>query len=419
MYNRETKKIKTQNNKKSLMTAILSLSLLTVMAGAAVAPALGTIREHFASSDDTVIQLIISMPALFIFLSSFIFPALCRRFKARTIVMAGLFLYIFGGCGAGLIDNIWIVLIFRALVGCGVGLIMPMSTGLLTFYFPPEETDRLMGLSSAMNQMGGAVATFIAGILATISWRSAFLVYLMGLISVVLCALFMPNDYVGSRSGSDSAEKESKHEVSKGESKLRKFGIYVAAMFILMSIFFIYPSNFALETSASGIMSQGSIATVMALMDVVAFAGGLSFVSIKGTLKNRAHYVAPSMFLVGYILLASSNSAVVSVIGSFFIGFANGAGIPCIIASASKKAGRDAGTTVMPMLSAAMYLSQFSSPFIMSVVRSLFSWSGIAHLPFWFAAMLAVVFVLIAVRMSNAEDAKKNSATVNAQLEAI
>ena len=47
MYNRETKKIKTQNNKNSLMTAILSLSLLPVMAGAAVAPALGTIREHF------------------------------------------------------------------------------------------------------------------------------------------------------------------------------------------------------------------------------------------------------------------------------------------------------------------------------------------------------------------------------------
>ena len=415
MYNREKKIIKTHNNKKKLMTAILSLSLLTVMAGAAVAPALGTIREHFANSDDTVIQLIISMPALFIFLSSFIFPALCRRFKIKTVVMAGLFLYVFGGCGAGLIDNIWIVLVFRALVGCGVGLIMPMSTGLLSFYFPPEETDRLMGLSSAMNQIGGAVATFIAGILSAISWRAAFLVYLMGLISVVLCALFMPNDYIGT----DSAKGESNHEVSKDESKLRKSGIYVAAMFVLMSIFFIYPSNFAIETSASGIMSQGSIATVMALMDVVAFAGGLSFVAIKGTLNNRAHYVAPSMFLVGYILLAMSNSAVVSVIGSFLIGFANGAGIPCIIASASKKAGRDAGTTVMPMLSAAMYLSQFSSPFIMSLVRALFGWSGIAHLPFWFAAVLAVVFVLIAARMSSAEAAKKNSATVNAQLDTI
>jgi len=400
MDNKETENIKTRNNKRSLMTAILSLSLLTVMAGAAVAPALGTIREHFADSDDTMIQLIISMPALFIFLSSFIFPALCRRFKARTIVMAGLLLYVFGGCGAGLIGNIRIVLIFRALVGCGVGLIMPMSTGLLTFYFPPEETDRLMGLSSAMNQMGGAVATFIAGILATISWRASFLVYLMGLISVILCALFMPNDSIGSRSGSGSAKEDIRQAAGKGESKLSKFGIYVAAMFLLMSIFFIYPSNYALETSASGIMSQGSIATVMALMDVIAFAGGLSFVAIKGTLKNKAHYVAPAMFLTGYILLAISGSAVVSVIGSFFIGFANGAGIPCIIAAASRKAGRDAGTTVMPMLSAAMYLSQFASPFIMSAVRTLFGGSGVAHLPFWFAALLSVVFMLIAAGLS-------------------
>ncbi|MBQ1422022.1 MAG: hypothetical protein II035_01125 [Firmicutes bacterium] len=37
-----------------------------------------------------------------------------------------------------------------------MGIIMPMSTGLLSFYYPPEQLDRLMGLSSAMNQMGGA-----------------------------------------------------------------------------------------------------------------------------------------------------------------------------------------------------------------------------------------------------------------------
>lgn len=36
--------------KKSMLYAILSLSLLTVMAGAAVAPALGKLMEHFASS---------------------------------------------------------------------------------------------------------------------------------------------------------------------------------------------------------------------------------------------------------------------------------------------------------------------------------------------------------------------------------
>ena len=169
------------------MWAILSLSLLTVMAGAAVAPALGTIREHFADQSGTLVQMIISIPALFIFLSSFIFPRLCRKFGARTLVMMGLILYVGGGCGAAAFDSIYIVLVFRALVGCGVGFIMPLSTGLLSFYYPPEELDRLMGLSSAMNQLGGAVATFIAGLLAAFSWRAAFMVYLMGLISVVLC----------------------------------------------------------------------------------------------------------------------------------------------------------------------------------------------------------------------------------------
>ena len=40
---------KKQEN-KGMMYAILSLSLLTVMAGAAVAPALGKLQEHFAGT---------------------------------------------------------------------------------------------------------------------------------------------------------------------------------------------------------------------------------------------------------------------------------------------------------------------------------------------------------------------------------
>ena len=61
-----------------------------------------------------------------------------------------------------------------------------------------------------MNQMGGAVATFIAGLLATVSWRAVFLVYLMGLISLVPVILFLPNDRItGKRSGrKNEPEKE-------------------------------------------------------------------------------------------------------------------------------------------------------------------------------------------------------------------
>ena len=55
------------SKRKSLLYSILSLSLLTVMAGAAVAPALGVIAKAFPGASQLAVQLIISMPSLFFF----------------------------------------------------------------------------------------------------------------------------------------------------------------------------------------------------------------------------------------------------------------------------------------------------------------------------------------------------------------
>lgn len=367
---------------KTLTVSILSLSLLTVMAGAAVAPALNVIKEYFYDVDQTLVQMIISIPALFIALTSLIFPKLSQKFKAKELVMAGLLLYVVGGCVAGLFNNIYVVLIFRALVGVGVGIIMPLSTGLLSFYFAPEEQDKLMGYSSAMNQMGGVVATLISGVLAGISWRASFLVYLIGLISIVLCLIFLPNDKISSKNG----EKE------KGVFK--KYYVYIAAIFLLMFTFFVYPSSFAMETAKEGIIPQSYIAIIMAGMDLIAFFGGLSFVFIKKTFDKKTKYIAPIMFFIGYVLLFVVGGWIGAIVGSVFIGFANGLGIPFIISSASQKAGKTAATTVMPLISMAMYLAQFVTPMILSVVSVLVGADVINHLPYMVAGVSAVLFVL-------------------------
>lgn len=110
-----------KNERRHQLTiSVLSLSLLTVMAGAAVAPALNVIRDYFSGVDQTLIQMIISMPALFIALTSLIFPKLCRTFKSKELVMAGLLLYTAGGCAAGLFSNIYLLLFF---IGGWVGII--------------------------------------------------------------------------------------------------------------------------------------------------------------------------------------------------------------------------------------------------------------------------------------------------------
>ena len=74
---------------KGLAVSILSLSLLTVMAGAAVAPALGVIQAYFSGTSQTVVQLIISIPALFIVITNLCFPASPAGFLPRRWCWAG------------------------------------------------------------------------------------------------------------------------------------------------------------------------------------------------------------------------------------------------------------------------------------------------------------------------------------------
>ena len=169
----------TRNNGGKLTATVLSISLLTVMAGAAIAPALGIIRDHFSDAPDMLVQFIVSLPALLIIVTNLLFPWLCSLLKTRSLALTGLLLYVVAGAGCFFVDDIWLLLAMRALLGVSVGMIMPLSTGLLAYYFPPERQASLMGLSAAMNQMGGVVATLLAGLLANIEWNYAFLVYLL------------------------------------------------------------------------------------------------------------------------------------------------------------------------------------------------------------------------------------------------
>lgn len=190
-----------------LICAILSLSLLTVMAGAAVAPALGLIQAYFADTDRSLVQMIVSMPALFI-------------------------------------------------AGTNLFLFKPLSTGLLSFYFTRDKQGPLMGYSSALNMLGGVVATLIAG--------------------------------------------------------------------------------------------------------------GLAFSSLSKRIKRGVRFIAPALFIISYLFLGIVGNVFGTLAGSAFVGLANGIGVPYIMTSASAKAGRDAATTVMPLISASLYLAQFATPLILS-----------------------------------------------------
>ena len=373
-----------QNKVSKRVTAtILSMSLLTVMAGAAIAPALGIIKDHFSSASEMLVQLIVSMPALFIIITNILFLQFSRRVSTRTIATTGLLLYVAAGAGCFFVDDIYILLLMRAVLGISVGLIMPLSTGLLAYYFPPEEQARLMGFSAAMNQMGGVVATLLAGILATVQWNYAFLVYLIGLIAVVMVWLWLPDAQLGN---------SNKRGTPLHPRQLLKFHPSVIGMLLLMILFFIFPTNFAIIASKQTSLSYNAITIIMVGLDVVAFFVGLAFGGLMRKFRMVIKYIAPLSFIVGYASYTHGSLPMI-LIGSMLVGIATGVGVPYLNTIASIKGGRDSVSTVMPLLSAALYLGQFVSPLIvMPMSKGLFG-DDITG-PYKVGCILSVVFLL-------------------------
>ena len=375
----------TETNVSRRVTAtILSMSLLTVMAGAAIAPALGIIKVHFSSAPDIQVQLIVSFPALMIIVTNLFFLPLSRVLHTRSIATTGLVLYVVAGAGCYFMEDICLLLAMRALLGVSVGLIMPLSTGLLAYYFPPEQQAQLMGLSAAMNQMGGVVATLLAGLLATIEWNYAFLVYLLGLIALVMVWLWLPDEQLGSAN---------KRGVPFHPRQLLKFHPSVIGMLLLMTIFFVFPTNFAIIASQQQALSTEVITAIMVGLDVVAFFVGLAFGSLMNRFRQSIKYFAPLFFLLGYAsYLVPSVS--LAVLGSVFIGMANGVGVPYLNTIASIKGGKNSATTVMPLLSAALYLGQFISPLlVIPMSKALFGADDIVA-PYKVGILFCLIFLL-------------------------
>jgi len=374
------------------------------MAGAAMAPALGTISEHFSSYSNLTVQLVVSLPALFIIVTNLFFPLFCKLMRTRTLAVVGLLLYVVSGAGAFFVEDIVLVLVLRALLGVSVGMIMPLSTGLLAYYYPPEQQAHLMGLSAFMSQMGGVVATLLSGFLCGIAWNYAFLVYLLGALALLLVLLYLPNeklivgektlenspDYYDSECGVTKARKKPGHPLAS----LARFSPSVLSMFFVMLLFFIFPTNFAITSLVNENLTVNTITLIMVGLDVVASIFGLVFGMMMKVMRNKIKYIAPVGFMLGYACYACGTSLALLIVGSVIIGLANGVGIPYINTIASIKGGKTAATTVMPLVSAAMFLGQFVSPLLVSPLSDfIFPENPLGA--YWIGVGLAAIFLVI------------------------
>ena len=173
--------IKTGKNIISLKTllATWSVSAVTSLPGLAVSPILGHLDRIFPDASDSDLQMLTSLPSILIIPFILLSGHLGTRKNKLTLLAVGLTTFILSGIGYFFVQSINDLLFVSLILGVGVGLIIPLSTGLINDLFAGQYRVRQFGISSFITNLTLVLATALTGWLAQYNWHYPFIVYLI------------------------------------------------------------------------------------------------------------------------------------------------------------------------------------------------------------------------------------------------
>lgn len=345
---------------------ILSLSLATIMAAAAIAPAIGIIGDHFHTTDKFIVMQIISLQSLFIIFSSFLFAYLSKKLGSKDIAILGLVLYIIGGIGPFFCENIYTILLLRVVLGIGIGLIQPLSTGLIGLLYDNDEKSKLLGYTSGFTSLSAIILTPLSSILAAISWNYSFLVYLLGFVILLLVVLYLPKVNLRSKDYEGNATMRAFVEIYP----------YAIGVFLSMLTFYSFPTNFSIVMVSEQMVSTKYIGFLLAYQHIFSAISGIIFGRVVMRFKDKAKFFYAVLFVVGFYSQFIATNLVYVFIGLTFVGFAQGALVPTMFSLVSKNASKENMAVAMALMSAALYFGQFLNPFVVSVLSKLFGFES-------------------------------------------
>lgn len=186
--------VKTGKAPISMMTylAIMSISLIVNLPGLAVAPMEGKLKE-ILHAPELEVQLLTTLPNFIIIPFVLLSGKLSLARHKIPIIVGALMIY----CACAVVylfaDSMGLLIIISCLLGCGAGLLIPFSTGLIADTFAGEYRMKQMGWQSGISNSTVVAATFAVGwLIQGKNWHLPFIVYLAAAIPL-LFSLWLKN----------------------------------------------------------------------------------------------------------------------------------------------------------------------------------------------------------------------------------
>lgn len=375
-----------QNNNKALQATLLLASTLTVMAGATIAPSLPQMARVFSNTPNAefLSKLILTIPALFIAVCSPLAGRIIDRLGRLRLLFMALIIYAIGGVSGYFLNDLYHILVGRALLGIAVAGIMTVAVTLIGDYFEGRSRERFMGIQAASMSFGGMIFVGTGGFLADISWRSPFLIYGFSIIVLLLASRYL---YEPDR---ETAAP------SLLPDKLPPILLLVYTVaFVGMILFYMLPVQIPFLLNEIGV-TKNALAGLAIV--VATFGSTISSLSYH-RLKNRfsfATILAVLFFLmaIGFLVISSAQQYSTVIIGMIISGFGLGLMMPNLnIWLLSVTPPKIRGTAV-GILTMSLFLGQFFSPIAVAPLEQVYSLSGVFFLGGGFMVGISLFFVV-------------------------
>lgn len=389
-------RIKTGRGTIPLITliAIWSVSALTSLPGLAVSPILGDLTKIFPSATDLDIQMLTSLPSLLIIPFILLGGTLTERVDFVRVLQVGLWLFAVSGILYLLSDKMWQLIAVSALLGVGSGLIIPLSTGLISRYFVGTYRVKQFGLSSAITNFTLVIATAVTGYLAEVSWHLPFLVYLLPLISILLVRNLKAHESAPVVATSPQ-EKEAVVESAGIDVGGSKHGIHIKHLIQLMVFYglvtyivlvVIFNLPFLMENQH---FSSGNSGLMISLFFLAITAPGFFLSKIIVLFKERTKAYCLLSMAVGLLLIWIAPSEWLIIPGCLLVGFGYGVIQPMLYEKTTHTALPSKATLALAFVMMMNYLAILLYPFIGDFLQWIFHTRS-QEFPFVFNLVIAI-----------------------------
>ena len=372
--------------------ALLMAATLTVMANAAISPALPGLQRLFAGDPNAAMltRLLVPAPSLSIALLAPLAGLAADRFGRRRLLLAGILLFVVAGSAGLFLPDLPSIFLSRIVLGVAVALIMTAQTALIGDYFAGEARSALTGLQISARNFGGLLFILLAGWVAAMSPRFPFAVYGLALLVLPLMwkVIVEPSRVLPNR--------EAGAAVVGGKLPAWRL-LFVGVVFLQAltnMLFFIMPTQLPFYFDAQGydsaIMTGATLSVLMLTGGCVALLYSRIQRAIGYTGVFALGYAAMAS---GFLLLTLPQASLLSFAGAALIGAGYAAVSPSFVAITLKLAPPQRRGLAGGVLTASVFIGQFCSPLLSTPMIMGFGYVGL------FLAATAVLAAMAAAAL--------------------